>query len=1428
MNELDIRWDSFQYHTEDKQSTFEELCRRLFTAKYLKNTVVPHTDPNLAGIEVQPVLEPARADGKPSQYISFQSKYTGSLSSAYTKFKESAEKTVKYFNGKLDRVYLFCNQSLSTASSQYKMIAKILDDVNMEAVLVCGTDLLDLIKEYPEIANDYFPAKSVRYSAKDRQNDNPVCNGQEDMSSLQKAKTVRKLSDNLWVNWKTGRLGTDIEFALYHEKGKNNLSAAELRLLSVLVQGEGAVVGWDELVQRGIKMQKEIDALKASSGSYEFRGETGDCDEAEALGSSAGSDSDRCIYLSEEEENNILKKANDYAKAIAARGIEIDLKKLKANVRLSISAIRKLCRREKALADIIKPAENGSGFRILVQSGIKSAEDYFPAVKGEYAENDWENLSINKFGYCETEGWLRRHYASVCGSFEGNISNAGGNLDDEAEVFGRYNMSEAHIKAYAKVKDSGESVTLLDFVEKWYRESREKLIETQRLGFDHGNQRVLIVHGQPGDGKTTFCKKAVYAHCFEGWLSEAPDVLRISLNKNENGGIINEDKLNLPKSISIKWSTTNHTMSCAPGKLKEGTLVIFDGYDELAGNLNGDKTASTFADFYNLVKRYARDRNWFVVITSRTMCIRRELEEKKESFRDARVVSFAPITTLQQELMIDRMIELDEMRGFLTDDLRTYQKIDFPNLRKNKELKEFLSIPILFRMIVAVKFKIKKTDEVGTLAELYGSLFDSLMHYHEQEGKDNTLTRLEEYENIASRIFNYNDDTCLLEDDDLKDNKKLVYLFLTKSGLDTKEEGGDQNQEETEDKDEEEEKNKEGQVGFLHRSFYQYFFARYLVSGIQKIKSENDKAEFLKLMKSLCARLIKEELIWQFIEELAYLKGKKSDPFYKWGAKQAVSSENITAVRNCLNDEMVFADCMAGFTEPVAGAKAEEIRWHRAENAVFNILGAISAIEKTKTAKKKNDYTYQNCEHICRLLRRGYFHNIYFEKANLSNCDLFRANFGDAKMKEAVLTGATLNYSNLSKASLEAADFQAADLTGANLAGAKLKRAHFEGATLEGTDFNEADLEEAFFDGEETILKGAKLINADLTGATLIGANLAGADLREAWLVGADLSGAHLEEALLDGAVLKDAKLVGAHLEQARIINAELCGADLTNAKLDGAILKGAHLDALSPGEDGSPKDKLSPEAVLNNTSFKGADVGGAYLSDTQYRKARESGAVGQPYRLIGEEHVIYGSRDEKALTIAPGMREVAFGRYPQGKNGEVLPLRWRVLAVKPKERQALLITEKLIDCRRYHKEFKAITWAECNLQKWLNNEFLKEAFTEQERGKINLTKNKNPDNKRYETNGGENTEDNVFLLSLDEAETYFRSDIDREAAGTDFAVKQGLCLLDNGMGWWWLRSPGSGGDFAACVIPDGRVFDFGYTVYLDIVGVRPALWLNL
>ena len=73
----------------------------------------------------------------------------------------------------------------------------------------------------------------------------------------------------------------------------------------------------------------------------------------------------------------------------------------------------------------------------------------------------------------------------------------------------------------------------------------------------------------------------------------------------------------------------------------------------------------------------------------------------------------------------------------------------------------------------------------------------------------------------------------------------------------------------------------------------------------------------------------------------------------------------------------------------------------------------------------------------------------------------------------------------------------------------------------------------------------------------------------------------------------------------------------------------------------------------------------------------------------------------------------VVFGSYEQDNvltNGKE-PLEWIVL--KTEGDRAMLITRYLIDARAYHKAFVKMTWSECTLRQWLNDTFLKEAFSQ-------------------------------------------------------------------------------------------------------------------
>ena len=96
---------------------------------------------------------------------------------------------------------------------------------------------------------------------------------------------------------------------------------------------------------------------------------------------------------------------------------------------------------------------------------------------------------------------------------------------------------------------------------------------------------------------------------------------------------------------------------------------------------------------------------------------------------------------------------------------------------------------------------------------------------------------------------------------------------------------------------------------------------------------------------------------------------------------------------------------------------------------------------------------------------------------------------------------------------------------------------------------------------------------------------------------------------------------------------------------------------------------------------------------------------------------------------------------------------KWQVLDIK--DGKTLIITEEIIDLRWYHQEFAEITWADCSIRAYLDNEFYK-LFSQEEKARIIPTLNSNSDNPWFKTKGGIDTPDRIFLLSLEEVCKHF------------------------------------------------------------------------
>lgn len=157
----------------------------------------------------------------------------------------------------------------------------------------------------------------------------------------------------------------------------------------------------------------------------------------------------------------------------------------------------------------------------------------------------------------------------------------------------------------------------------------------------------------------------------------------------------------------------------------------------------------------------------------------------------------------------------------------------------------------------------------------------------------------------------------------------------------------------------------------------------------------------------------------------------------------------------------------------------------------------------------------------------------------------------------------------------------------------------------------------------------------------------------------------------------------------------------------------------------------------------------------------------------------------------------------------------WEVLAIQ--DRMALIISCDSVCQKPYHHSRTSVTWENCSLRKWLNDEFINTHFTSADRARIKPCRINNDDNPNYGTPGGAPTSDRVFLLSIGEAENMIQRHM----------------IIKTEIGWW-LRSPGQQPDHAAVVTELGYVSaggryveDSGFHFAGAPLGVRPVLWLS-
>lgn len=165
----------------------------------------------------------------------------------------------------------------------------------------------------------------------------------------------------------------------------------------------------------------------------------------------------------------------------------------------------------------------------------------------------------------------------------------------------------------------------------------------------------------------------------------------------------------------------------------------------------------------------------------------------------------------------------------------------------------------------------------------------------------------------------------------------------------------------------------------------------------------------------------------------------------------------------------------------------------------------------------------------------------------------------------------------------------------------------------------------------------------------------------------------------------------------------------------------------------------------------------------------------------------------------------ILFGAYEQDNDAAdgKEPIEWIILNGN-EDGSFTLISRYALDVQPYNTEYVEITWENSTLRTWLNEDFINAAFTSEEQEKILVTSIKNEDHPEMGTNGGNDTQDQVYLLSIDEACDYysdeevysvFADNASRMCIPTAYAIAQSALVStsatkdDTVTCWWWLRS---------------------------------------
>ncbi len=807
-----------------------------------------------------------------------------------------------------------------------------------------------------------------------------------------------------------------------------------------------------------------------------------------------------------------------------------------------------------------------------------------------------------------------------------------------------------------------------DYISKHFLKTKQ----SKAIGAQVEESRMLILMGQPGHGKSSFCYRSIYD------LQKDPDfhgnAFLVRLQEAERS-ILNTPLAGMAETDSIKKYNIRFR-ELIENNNGQTNIVFLDGLDEFF--MTKSLSDSDVLLFLNNLKTLLRkNEQLYFLITSRFNYV----ETSKLYNEDCLLFSLGVLDEQQQCDLVQKYAnrigetEPSNLSPELLEKINKEQDL--------KHIKELVELPILLQMILISNIAIEKT---GSRATIYDTLFTTVLD--RKWDKDKRLKKywaggkfkkehLRAYISfLAFKIFQYNkgylnkseieefDETRRFvskrlrvenEDGNLKEVlKDILTSFYLKESIKpaSDRKRGDESYDYA--------------IEFLHKSLYEYLACEYLWNATQKFflapepedpdecKDYSLEAVQRKIQELFsCTSMTRETMLYMreivrrdtsfheslskrmahylprllkygFIYEYKASTNNRGLPFFR-AEKQALNAfhnywlilGNLNQHRVDLTDLIDSEWAVLKKNELFLQKKTEMIEVFKEELELakrnpFTIATNNIVVETALETFRNSLETSQGLENThSEQWVRGFL-------IRIKGALVFKALYEQlSKEKEAFIqqlqlvgaSGMPMNLS-LSYAPLKKGDLSFIRGNGINLSSADLSSADLYSVNLISANLISANLISAN-------LISANLINANLINANLISANLNSANLDSANLNSANLSSANLYNANLYNANLNSANLNSANLNSANLYNANLYNANLYNANLNNANLYNTNLYNANLYNANLYNTNLS-NADLSNADLSNANLRNAILHNANLRNANLHNAILHNVKLKG------------------------------------------------------------------------------------------------------------------------------------------------------------------------------------------------------------------